>query len=1206
MKLNKLILSGFKSFADRTEFAFDDGISCIVGPNGCGKSNIVDAFKWVLGAQSAKSLRGSEMMDVIFNGCATRSPAAGAEVTLVFDNAAGVLQVQGAAFDSGGAEGGQVSVTRRLFRDGQSDYLINKVPVRLRDVREMFMDTGVGVDAYSLIEQGRVEVFLQASQEERRAIFDEAAGISKYKARKKEALRKLDRVEQNLLRVTDIFGEVEKRLRSIKHQAGKARSYQTYSERLKELRSLFFLAQYHAFQKQRSEVERKLDAATDALAAVTTLLGQLEASRSATEVEAVAQEQAAREVQGQIATLGGQITSREQRADMLAARVGELGDQIVAAAGRAEELEAKIEEIRALLAAREKELADVEQQAQGLAQQCDAARDEHQAGRQAITHLQDQLEDEKAGTIDLLRRTAQLHNEIHSHKVRQDTLHGTSQRLRGRCDQIEESLRTMLAERAELQVRRDDIQSVLDDTEEKLDQTRRRRDELGDSERRSQEELSAARERRSGLLARTETLREMQKRREGVTAGVRRVLEARAQGRLQAVRGMLGDFVRTDTRHAPLVEAALAGADQDLIVERLADLTAEPLTEALGDAGSVSVLCLDRLGPLREDFDPAPCPQILGRMIDRVRFDPWLAPLMWRLLGRTFLVRALPDARAAAEAAPDGARFVTEAGEVLEADGRVRIGAANRAAGVIARRSELAELQETLAQVERTIADRRQQCRSVHEEILHADGLQQKLRTAIYEANTERVEADGRLERAAEQIETLQREQPVVAEELRVLAAEIDQAVRAEHEGRERAAELERINAERQDQIDRLTEQISAARGRQEELSARVTELKVSLAQAEEKKVSGREAIAATGRQREQMQRDLESARAEVDLSRGRREDAQAGIRTAREEIDRLYAEQQQRDREARDVEESRKGLQQKLSEIRAQLAARRKAQEEATAEQNRRRVEQNEIDVRIEGLISRGSDEMGMDLHELYASYEHDEQRDWDALETEINELRAKIERLGNVNLDAIAEQEELEQRREFLQGQLKDVEASRKQLDELIRRINRESREKFIQTFEAVRAGFQELFRKLFGGGKADVFLLDPEDVLESGIEVVARPPGKELRSISLLSGGEKTMTALALLFSIFRSRPSPLCLLDEVDAALDEANNERFNALVGEFVADSQFLVITHAKRTMSMGNVLYGVTMQEPGVSKRISVRFEDAGEKLDQQLEPAGA
>ena len=1205
MKLKKLILSGFKSFVDRTEFEFDEGVTCIVGPNGCGKSNLVDAFKWVLGEQSAKSLRGAEMMDVLFNGCATRRPAGHAEITLIFDNSEGVLQYDGAL-----AEGnnGLVSVGRRLYRNGQSEYLINKTPVRLRDVREMFMDTGVGVDAYSLIEQGRVEVFLQSSQEDRRAIFDEAAGISKYKARKKEALRKLERVEQNLLRITDILAEVEKRLRSIKHQAGKARSYQAHSERLKGLRSLHFLAQYHALTQQRSQLQRRLDAATDALAAVNAQRDQLEAARSASEVEAVDQERAARDLQGEIAAVSGQITAREERVEMLAARITELGDQILTISRRCEELEAKIEVLQAELGAREGEMAQIETQTADMARQCETVRAEHASAQQEITCLQDRLEDEKTGTIDLLRRTAQLHNEIHSHELRRDSLHGQQERLNGRADEIDQVLRGTLTERAELETKLTDVREVLEATEQRLAETREARKALDDGEHRLQEELSAARERRSAALSRTEALREMQTRREGVAEGVRRLLDAQRQDRLPAIRGMLGDCIRTDTAHARIVEAALAGADQSLLIERFDDLSAAAvaLDEALADGGAAEILCLDRLPPLRADFDASQCAQILGRVIDWVQFDPWLGPAMWRLLGRTFLVRSLGDAVVAAESAPAGARFVTAAGDVLEPDGRVRLGAANRAAGVISRRSELAELAAALGELDEKIAEYQGRHQSMRDEIRHLDDVQQKLRTAVYEANTERVEAESRLGQIHAQIESLEREKPLVTEDLKHVSQEIEFAVRSGHEAREKAADLERIQAERQAEIERLSGQIAATRVRRDRLGSRLTELKVALAQVGERKLALREAASGLQRQQEQMGRDLAAGRSEIEGHRARRGDAESAAAAAREEIERLYGRLEARKQEAAEVEESRRGLLQKIEEIRKLLGEKRHAEQQAQTELNGVRVELSETDVRIENLISRAAEEMGMDLHSLYPSYEHDDERDWDAVENEIHDLREKIERLGNVNLDAISEQDELEQRGKFLKEQLDDVDSSKNRLNELIRRINRESREKFTRTFEQIRSHFQELFRKLFGGGRADVFLLDPEDVLESGIEVVARPPGKDLRSISLLSGGEKTMTAIALLFSIFRTRPSPVCLLDEVDAALDEANNERFNRLVAEFVDTSQFLIITHAKRTMSMANVLYGVTMQEPGVSQRISVRFEDAAETLDEQLAPAAS
>lgn len=1204
MKFKRLILSGFKSFADRTVFDFDDGISCIVGPNGCGKSNIVDAVKWVLGEQSAKSLRGSEMLDVIFNGSANRRASGVADVTLVFDNPEGLLQhnIEGEA-----ASNDQVSITRRLYRSGQSEYLINKVPCRLKDIREMFMDTGIGVDAYSLIEQGRVGSFLQASKEDRRAIFDEAAGISKYKARKKEALRKVERVEQNLLRLTDILGEVEKRLRSIKYQAGKARNYQAYSERLKELKSLYFLAQYHTHSAQRSELQHKVDRCNDELAAIHTRIDQLEAARSSADVEVIDLERTARDIQSRIAAVGGQILTCQERAEMLTSRVEELGQQIVVTCAQCEELEAKIATGQEEITRRKCGLDEIETQTVELTQRNEAVRQEHTAGELAVTHLHAKLEDEKAGTIDLLRRTAHLHNEINASGIRRENLNNQQQRLSDRAEKISDQLRDLVTGRAKVSAKLDDVNEVIAAAQAKLEETKNTSRTLADSEHKLQSDLSAAREKRSALQSRSQALEEMQQRLEGVGQGVKRILEARNEGNLPAIRGMLGEFLETDVQHASVVEAALAGADQHLLTGNFSELAAasKQVAEILGEAGSVEFLCMDNLSTLSEDFSLLDCPQAMARVIDYVHFEPQLAPIMWRLLGRTLVVRSLSDAAAAAAITPAGYRFVTPTGEVLEADGRVRLGAANRGAGIIARKSELTQLQADQVELDNRIQALEQQRQSARNELEHLDHVQQSLRTAIYEANTERVEAESRRSQLTEEISRLEQEKPLIAGDLETIKADIEATVRAEHEAKEKTVDLEQRNAERQQEIEKLDAQIASAQQRQAELSEQMTQCQVSLAEAQARKIALRDAINALNSRQEQLSQELSAGRSQIELNRQRRNEAEQAITKARQEVDDLYVRQEQLNNESKDIEESRRGLAARLEEIRHELTEQRKQQEAASEKASAAKIELGEIDVRIENLISRASDEMNMNVMDCLEGYQHDSERDWAAVETEIRELRGKIERLGNVNLDAIAEQDELEQRQEFLAKQLEDIKSSQHQLEELIRRINRESRERFAEAFEKIRANFQELFRKLFGGGRADILLSDPEDILESGIEIVARPPGKELRSLTLLSGGEKTMTALALLFSIFRSRPSPFCLLDEVDAALDEANNERFNRMISEFVSESQFIVISHAKRTMSMANVLYGVTMQEPGVSKRISVRFEEAAEANSEELEAVG-
>jgi len=1201
MKLKKLVLSGFKSFADKTEFEFGSGISCIVGPNGCGKSNVVDAVKWVLGEQSAKSLRGSEMMDVIFNGSTSRKASGGAQVTLLFDNSEGLLRPLGG---NGQDPSDTISVTRRLFRSGQSEYLINKTQCRLRDVREMFMDTG---NAYSLIEQGRVESFLQASQDERRAIFDEAAGISKYKSRKKESLRKLERVEQNLLRVTDILAEVEKRLRSIKYQAGKARNYQKYSERLKELRSLYFLSQYHAFSRKRKELQGKVDAGVDRLNQLSAQIGKIEAAQSSGEVESVDLERSARQIQSRMATISGQITTCQERCDMLRRRVRELGEQIVSISARCEELEAKIEDHHAGLQLRQADLAKVEATAHDFETKYDHAEREHHQAQLEATRLHGELEDAKAGTIDLLRRTAQLHNEIHGLGIKRESLNGQRDRLGKRAEQLKFSLEEFLSERTVVLARLADADGVLVDARARLDEARAKSQQTSDEEQSLQRELIQTREQLSAISSRIEALEEMQQKREGLSEAVRRVLEAREQGRLSGIRGVLGQFVQADVEHAPVVEAALAGADQQLVVDALANVQTivRQLKDIAGENGAIEILPLDQVSSVDGLTETPSCPRAVARAMDWVDVDPALAQVVTAMLGRTFVVRCLDDAIAASKDTED-LRFVTLDGDVIEADGRIRLAAANRGAHMVTRRSELVQLADRARQLTDSVADLEDRCGLKQNELRRLGELRQKLRTAIYEANTEKVQCQSRAGQLDQQVAKLHQEMPLIAADMENMASEIESALQAEQQARDNAAQLERKGAERQAEVDRISEQIWSSDKRREELNRQMTELKVELGKAEEKKRSIQEAAAAMERQRDQMDRDLSAGRSEIELQRQRISEAEAGISSSTEETEELYVQQQALDSESRELDQTRQTLTDRLEQMRSELAEHRNRHEDASQQVGQVRVELGESDVRIENLISRASDEMHMDLLALFETYEHDEGRDWSAVAAEIDELRGKIERLGNINLDAISEQDELDKRRQFLVDQLQDVKSSQQQLSELIRRINKESRQMFIETFTAVRESFQQLFRKLFGGGRADILLTDPEDVLESGIDILARPPGKELRSLTLLSGGEKTMTALALLFSIFRAKPSPFCLLDEVDAALDEANTERFSRLLQDFNENSQFVIISHAKRTMSMAGMLYGVTMSEPGVSKRISVRFEEVDHAMENDLEPVGA
>ncbi|MCY2925368.1 MAG: chromosome segregation protein SMC, partial [Planctomycetota bacterium] len=1160
MKLRKLILAGFKSFADRTELDFHDGISVVVGPNGCGKSNIVDAIKWVLGEQSAKSLRGSEMMDVIFNGSAGRKASGCAEVTLVFEN-----EVDEPLLATIGNETGDsrvITIGRRLFRDGRSEYLINKIPSRLKDIREMFMDTGVGTNAYSVIEQGRVESFLQASQDDRRVIFDEAAGISKYKARKKEALRKLERVEQNLLRLRDVTDEIGRRLRSIKYQAGKARSYQAHAERLKELRAMHFLAQYHTMRIQRTDLQGQADMQADRLSGVGARLQQLETSATATEIELADLDRTRREVQNKIASTGASVAANRERTGMLAARIEQLGELIVSASQRGEEAEAKIAEALSERQSRQERLELVEGEIRQLAAKHEQLCQEHAQAQKVIAELDRQMDGHKAQAMDHLRRASDARNDMNACRIRRENLEGRRGQLAARDAQLASANDVAAARRADAQADMQTLDTDLDEARRRLEENKEQAVALADDESRLRTELTEAREQRSALQGRIHTLQEMQDRHEGVSAGTRRVLEAHREGKLPAVRGILGDFLETDIAHAPLVEAALAGADECLLVENSDDLVAcaAELNALLGDSGGVEVLVLDRLNVLSDDLDAASVPGVLARAVQYVRCQESLAPALWRLLGKTLVVAGLADVRGMTHLLAAGYRLVTQAGEVVEGDGRVRFGAGKRSAGIVTRRSELADLTARSQGLSQRIDELQQLTQTAHTRIEEHENVARTLRTAIYEITTRRVECKGRVDKLSEELESIGRERPLIASELSHLDDEIAQSLELQAQASEQVERHEQAGRECTAAMEALTARQGELRDALAALAARVTEVRVSIASMEQEKLALSETVSALGRRIEQMRHEVASVHDEVQRARAQRTQTEGEVAATHEELETLVQRLRDLEQESKDTEESVAGLNEKLAVVRKDLAAQRALQQEASERAGQCRVQIAQADAHIEDLLARASDEMNMNLAEVIAAYQHDDARDWDAVAVEIQELKDKIERLGNVNLDAIGEAEELEGRMSLYEKQVADVEESRRQLNELIVKLNDQSRDLFLETFEKVRANFQELFRKLFGGGRADILLQNPDDVLESGLEIVARPPGKELRNLSLLSGGEKTMTALALLFSIFRAKPSPFCLLDEVDAALVEANTERFGRLVQEYVSESQFIVVS----------------------------------------------
>ncbi len=1179
MFLKKLILQGFKSFAERTEFEFGPGMTGIVGPNGCGKSNVLDATRWVLGEQSARSLRGAKMLDVIFNGSRSRKAMNFAEVELIFDNATRFLA----------SDTPEVSVARTLYRSGESEYRLNGNACRLKDVRDLLLDTGVGVDAYSIIEQGRVDMMLQANPTQRRELFEEAAGVSRYKVRRAEAQRKLERTQNNVLRLNDLLEELERQLRSVKLAAGKARRWQELDRRWRELRCSFALAEYHALAGSVAEHAARLRDLSALAAAQRAAVAAWERAEAAIRNEERAADERVREAEERGAdlrreqeSLRERIVAEQRRAEELADQIGRLRRQAAQSDGEAIELERR-------LADSEQALADLSDRAQRDAERLGLLRQEHLGAEQRTAHSRGAIESIRRQAFDAARSASLIQNELQMIAQQQ-------QRGEAQLQQIEARRAQWASEHEQRAADREKALGELAGREREASELTERVREIEseaatiDAELEGlSQEVGRYKEQRGALLSRLGVLEELEARQEGVEQGARWLLAWRDEG-AAGVLGLVADLLSLDDPRVALLESALAQVEGRVVVADSHAFLAE-LRRREAAPAALDVLALDRVPAARGMRRYADAPGVLACAADWVRCDEAYRPLAEALLGRVYLVNDLERALALAEQAEPDCRFVTPEGWTVAPGGRLSLGGARGDRGLISRKAHIRQVRADLDEVE-TALERAHRAHAALEQQrsdvrLRRGGLLDRV------AGVQRSHGEARsvLARLEEAVSRLERESRLLdgeraaalrsLSELGVRAGELsEQQRRAEESAREFEARMEELSVE----LGRLEQVVG-------ELARSLTAAEVDVGRTEERRV-------ACERNVRELRVQLEGLRARRIESEQAAEGAQLRREQSADELRQYESLLERRVAESREHESVIAELRGRSTMIRRRASASASAGRCASAELEQceravsaREMGRREAAVRCESLESRVRDELGLELAELHRTYVHADQ-DWEAIRAEIDEAREKIARLGNVNLDSIRELEELTPRHETLAAQKADLVTSIGRLEALIQELDEESRARFAATFEQIRGHFVELFRKLFGGGKADVLLEDPTRPLESGIEIIARPPGKEPQSISLLSGGERTMTAVALLFAVFRSKPSPFAILDEVDAALDEANIDRFNRMLMEFVVESQFIVITHNKRTMHHADVLYGVTMQEPGVSKRVSVRFED--------------
>ncbi|MBX3443668.1 MAG: chromosome segregation protein SMC [Planctomyces sp.] len=1232
--LKSLELFGFKSFAERTVFEFAAGITCVVGPNGSGKSNVVDSIKWILGDQSAKSLRGKEMSDVIFNGSSQRKPSQFAEASLTFDNARGILPIDAA----------EVRIGRRLYRSGDSEYLLNGAVVRLKDVRDLLLGTGAGAAAYSIIEQGRVDQILQSNPASRRQVFEEAAGISRFKSKRIDAERRLERVSQNLLRLTDIVDEIETQLNATRSQASKAAKYRELSQELRQLWTGLAADDSQRLDDEQADVDARLAELRTRAEDLETQLGAIEAGRRTIEAELTDCEAGIRELDQQAAGWRQSIAASNATIGHQSQRCAELNDEIEQvrrqqaglaadaalaerelgdAADRLARLEASITERRGAFEEREALAGDVQR---NLA----AARDDLQGRRARREQSLKRLADDR-------RRLDALRSQFEISRASIGELDDRRAQFGERADVSARKLAEAAARLSELDAQAADARTRLD---ARLQERARLAAQLAELERC----LNQRREQRSTWHARWLILQEWEANQTGIGIGVREILERAADCSTppwNSVLGVAGSLLDVPLEYAPLIDLALGQRSQAIVVEDLAPWLAHWRKAENVAAGRLVLISLGTAPPADDAGFEAllrSLPGVVARA-DEVLADSELAPgLARRLLGDVWIVNDLGVAETFLRAAAGRCDCVTLQGEFLERDGRLTLGVSSGESAVVSRRSELRQLTLDLRRLDRQIdAETRQLAELTAQQhareaaVADADAAVRErleLSTAARAQHDVQVQEHGRI---VEQVQGLEDQWAAAVARDQELSAQAG-ALQADVESLEQ--ELAAFDAD----VAGLQTEIDSVDGELRSLLSELDRERLELAKQEERLHALRETHDRLQRDQVVRQRQRTEAESRLQVLLEGLERSQLAVLQASADVAALTLQVETLQSELAGLEEQRGGVRvrrkQLLSEEdacrrdrhrigdgihSAEMQLREIVQQRATLEARMQEEYQLSLaDVRASGasayrdyLTSRGQQPLEssteVEARDSTAANPASAAPEWatglapafaevrDELESQVERLRRRIKALGHVNTEALNDLDELETRYADLAGQLHDLQEARTALEDIIRRINVESRKLFLETFESIRTHFRELFRKLFGGGEGEIVLENPDDVLECGIDIVARPPGKELRSISLLSGGEKTLTAVALLFAMFKSKPSPYCILDEVDAALDEANVERYASIVRDFVSMTQFVIITHRKRTMTAADAIYGVTMEQAGISKRMSVRFEEVGE-----------
>lgn len=1178
MYLKSIEIYGFKSFANKIIFKFNNGITGIVGPNGSGKSNVGDAVRWVLGEQSAKQLRGSKMEDVIFSGTELRKPQGSAYVAITLDNSDHSLPI----------DYNEVTVARRVYRSGESEYLINGVVSRLKDVNSLFFDTGIGKEGYSIIGQGQIERILSGKPEERRELFDEAAGIVKYKKNKAATEKSLENERANLSRVKDILGELEKQVGPLKEQSETARKYLIFKDELKKL-------DINAFLLDVDDTQVKLESYEEKLSIVETDASRLKDEFEAAKDEYERIEQQLESYNEKIDTSKNEIHEKKLSNQRLEGEMNVINQQILSYqqsdAGLLEQIDKEtknLEKHKADLTGLYEEKSQLDEKLDQADDVLDEAKKQYQDLEQDITAKEQAIEDAKADIIEYLNEGGTLKAKVGRYdtmleninlrktELKKRLLEYTSEEEKAKTEeaQLTSGIKELESELQEKNGQFTAVQNLITDHSQKLEENRRGVTET------SNQIVS--------LKSKKEALRNLTERYEGYGNSIRRVMEQKTKN--PKIVGVVADIIQVDKRYETAIETALGGSIQNIVTED--DATAKSMIAYLkqnrfGRATFLPIQSIvDRSGVSN---DVKREPGVVGTASELVGYDKKFQSIIGHLLGRIVVVDHINHAMALAKKYKQSLRIVTLEGELINPGGALTGGAFKNTSNLLGRKRELEEIDEQIEKLSVKLEEHKKQITFLTEDREKQKGIRDELNTEIQNMNIRMNTYTLNLEQVQAKLAEVERGFASINRENGELAAQIDEINANKQELKDNNQKQEEAIHELEAEIAKLEQAVTEEKGRLQGASDSINKLNLEFNTVQQQYEFLMQNI-------HRIKTEEQAAKENLQTLNLKRNNGNEEVTTLTKRTDSL---KQQFDENVRMIAIKEKKLEELISGKDALNESHKEffhKREELSEQINGLDKSAFKINASIEKL-SEQAESLNNYMWEEYEltynlalDYKDAGFDDISSLKREISAVKNKIKQLGDVNVNAIEDYKQVSERYEFLKGQHDDICKAEANLVNIIAELDRAMREQFAEKFKEIRVMFSKVFKELFGGGKADLELVDEEDLLETGIKIIAQPPGKKLQNMMQLSGGEKSLTAISLLFAIQSLKPSPFCLLDEIEAALDDSNVKRFAKYLSKLTKDTQFIVITHRKGTMEAADILYGITMQEKGVSTLVSVNM----------------